>query len=216
MAFHPVPNSAQVVMQYTQNGQLTENTYWVKGTGAWTDASLTDLINNVFGAWESGYAKNRRQVSTALTLVRATDYNSVASFGVEEGFTINGTRTAGALPNHCTFAVKALTGLSGRAKRGRTYWIGLAQDQLDSGNLDQTLTGAAANDIVAALNKLIDGTFTYPNGGSLVVAHRRAVLGGVLAWIDPAVTFPIIEFQAVDLFVDSQRRRLPGHNRHRR
>lgn len=211
MAFHPVPSTAQVVMQYLCCDQVCQNTYWVKGTGTW-DATQLEALAVAFEGWESTTAHGERHTDCALTEVRCTDYNVADSFQFIAATNIVGLQPLPACPNNVTISIKAVTGLSGRAKRGRTYWIGIPTAALNGGGHDQTLTTGYLGAVVSHLTALADGTVVLPNGGELVVAHRRS--GS--AFFTPAQTFPIITFQAADLFLDSQRRRLPGHNRHRR
>lgn len=211
MAFHPVPACAKLVMEYNSNGQICQNTYWVQSTAPWTDTTLEALVVAAEG-WETATGSGLRGVGTALTKVIATDYATAGSFQVEDGPFIPGQSTSPPLPNSVTLSVKANTGLSGRDKRGRTYWIGMVEAFLNTASNNQAVNPAFITGVEAALAALGTAVATLTGAAHLVVAHRRHAD----AWLPAAVTYPILNWVCVDGFVDSQRRRLPLHNRHRR
>jgi len=110
-----------------------------------------------------------------------------------------------ALPANATIAVKADIGTRGRGTAGRVFWIGLSEGQC-SGN---TLAGAAATAIVAALEQLRTDVEGLTNFEGLCVPHM--VVGGVRP--NPASSTLIQQFVLTDLSMDSQKNRLPFHKK---
>lgn len=204
--FHPIPNTAQVDMVYLQGDQPCENRYFVAGAGAW-DLSMLTTLSSDFAAWEADVAAPLRNASTSLIKIFARDMTTEAGAELETDHSTPGTWAGTALPQNATISLKAQTGSAGRDRRGRTYWIGLAAN-MESAN-PGVMIGSVVAELVTALNALV--AVAFPNTGKLVVAHRKS--GGV--YITPAVTHQILSYTAADHYFDSQRRRLPGHNRHR-
>lgn len=205
--FVPLPLTAQIEMIFLQDGQVTENVYHVQGTAAWDGTSLPDLANQ-FLAWETTIGKNNRTTGVILTKIRARDMSTQFGIVMEVAESIPGTETSATLPNNATIAMKWTCGLAGRSQRGRTYHIGLPSDYL-AGDGQHVSTTAVANLEDMYRYPLLHITFT--NGGKLVVASRRHNN----AWRTTGQLTPILDAVLSDTFVDSQRRRLPGHNRHR-
>lgn len=206
MTFHPIPNTAQVNMIYDVDGQPCENVYFVAGAGAW-DLSMLATLSSDFAGWEADVAAPLRNGNTKLTKIFARDMTSESGAELETDHSIPGTWVGAVVPQNVTISLKAQTGSAGRDRRGRTYWIGMSDNMLGP-TAGQVLGGVVAS-LLTALNALV--AVAFPNSGKLVVAHRK--VGS--AYITPAVTHEILSYTAADHFVDSQRRRLPGHNRHR-
>lgn len=200
-----VPNVAQVEMIYTASNERVENVYHVQGTSGWDDASLTLLVA-AFSSWETATARALRHDGIILVLMRAWDMTTPTGAAVEITASTVGTNATGHLPNNVTASVKHNTGLRGRSFRGRTYWIGLAKGDIDTSG--QSLTNTAATNITSALETL--RTTVFPNGGKLGVVSL--VSGG--AYRPVGLFSPTIQMVMVDQYIDSQRRRLIGHNRH--
>lgn len=206
MTFHPIPSTAQVDMVYDQAGQPCENRYFVHSSTAWDLAALAAL-EGVFVGWEVATAKLLRNTDTTLIKFFARDMSASDGAEVEFSEAVIGTLTGTPLPQNCTISLKAQTGAAGRDRRGRTYWIGMSA-AMESANPGE-VQGSYVTSLVSAMNALVGAVVEA--GKTLVVAHRK--VGS--AYIDPAVTHTIISYTAADHFFDSQRRRLPGHNRHR-
>lgn len=207
LPYVPFVNVAQVDMIYGLGENTSENVFNVLGGAPWTITTLTNLIS-AFAGWEADVGSLLRSHQFGLEKIVATDLTTQTSSSVVStaGLPINGQVIANAYPENVTFAVKANTNLRGRSYRGRTYWIGLWEDIIV---VDQISPTTAAN-IVAALNNLLT-LMTPVNAGQMVVASRQN--NGVRR--TTGVATPITHYSYVDLTSDSQRRRLPGHNRHR-
>lgn len=205
--FIPAPKVAQVEMRYLLADQQVENVYHVLGTAEW-DATTLGALATAVENWEVAHAQNRRHSSAVLVSVKVIALVAPDGAFIESSVTIRGTATGSELPNNCTIALKASTGLRGRSRRGRTYWIGLSTDMQDSSNKNQ-LGDAWRTALLDAMNQLT--IVPFPNGGVLVVCsfqHNNA-------WRSAALTTPIIGYGLADVTLDSQRRRLPAHNVHR-
>lgn len=206
MGFHRIPNCAEVDMVYNFNGQNVENVYHIKGTAPW-DATSLNTLNNLLGNWETSVAAPIRSNFVELVKIHSRDMSVANGPEIDTTFAVPGALTAEPMPQNVTIAVKAQTGLAGRAYRGRSFWIGLVVS--DQGGTAGQITPAKANQILNAMTQLL--SVAYPNGGQMVVVHRREGT----TWIDPPVQTPVVSWAFSDLNIDSQRRRLPGHNRHR-
>lgn len=193
-------------MHYSIANQRLMNVYHVLGTGNWTATLLGSLLL-YFDAWETGHALARRNTSCQYQGGYAVDLADQHGAFAQLANTVDGTQAGDVLPNNVTLAIKAATAKRGRSFRGRTYWIGAPEAWLDaSGNAFQA---SEVNAIVSILELLRTGTI--PNGGALVVRSIRS--GG--AYRTTGLMTPLTGWVSTDNTVDSQRRRLPGHNIHR-
>lgn len=206
MTFHPIPNVAQVDMIYTQVNNPCENRYFVLGAGAW-DATSIQALAGQFLDWEHTTAKAMRNVNTTLVKILARDMTAIDAVEYETSANEVGTWAGGPLPENVTIALKAQTGHAGRNRRGRTFWIGLASNMLQAE--PGMLIGTVVTSLVNAMDALVAHAFS--NSGQLAMVHRKT--GST--YLAEGVPFPIINYIAADQVVDSQRRRLPLHNRHR-
>lgn len=204
--FVPAAKTAQVEMVYTAAGQIMENVYHVVGTADWTLTSLTALINDFVG-WETTYGKYQRAVNVFCTKIKASDLSTQFGPISETAENIEGVEADGPFPNNVTVAVKWITGLRGRSHRGRTYHIGLPRSYVDAS--ENQLGPTAITDMVTCYRALKNTAFT--NSGILNVRSIRTAN----AYRTTSLMTPIVDAVLADAFVDSQRRRLPGHNRHR-
>ena len=111
-----------------------------------------------------------------------------------------GALSASALPDNVTLAVKKASAFTGRAARGRLYWIGAPLSKLATNENQWTVSGAAEiEDAVDALRIAITGSVWQA-----VIVSRFA--NGVKRPF--AITTNWIDSVTVDINVDSQRRRL--------
>lgn len=211
MTFVPLPNTAEVDMIYTSGGQNVENRFYFEAPAPWDVAGLGTLAT-AMSTWESGTAKPMRNTGTELILIRAVDASTQNGPGVEVGQAIVGTNAGASTPNNVTICVKLGTGLTGRSFRGRHYWLGMSVSMIDPSLSGNTITSAAQIAIVAALAKFLPGGGAgLPSGTQWVVASKFANKAPRAT----GVVTPIINVGLSDTYFDSQRRRLPGHNRHR-
>lgn len=199
MTFVPAPGIIQLNAIFQQAGQSTENTFHYH-TGATIDRALLQAMATTYLMWftaNAGLFSN----AVALTLIYLRDLTTQESqtFDFVPHTTADGTRTSPMLPNNVTLAIKRETGLAGRSRRGRIYWPGITEDMQSSSN--EILTGTAAT-LAVQLNTLLSSQLS-DNSVTEVIYHRKVGTGT-----------PVVGYTITDLNLDSQRRRLPGHNRH--
>jgi hypothetical protein len=197
-------NVVQVVCEYLSGGEKCANVYHVHKSTPWTALNITDVLTEITTA------SPLRSNEVSLIRITGTDLTSLTSARVDVPLVapIVGTNVAPVLPANATFAVKANIGERGKGRNGRTFWIGLAENKVAENSVDETYAG----NVQTALNTLI----TDISGGSPVatlgIIHTE--VGGVPQ--SPAPFSAILEWSYTDLFVDSQKNRLPGHKRHKK
>lgn len=201
MAYQPAPNTMQANVRYSLDGQQVENVlHFEQATTPTTSdcAALANVVEN----W--AYTSYLDVVSSSLSLteVYVRSLNTAAApeatDNTHSGAT--GNIATPALPNNVTWAVKFLTGLTGRSYRGRAYCLGLGESMC----LGSSITLSFATDIVTAWEQLI----TDALGADFTPVVLSRVQNHVV--LPNAIGAPILTVGYTDLVLDSQRRRLPG------
>lgn len=205
MAFQPALGTAGIVVRQSLDGQQIENTLYVNhGETAWLTDDLATLATTI----ETWFLDNilthlateltyRETVATDLTVEGGAQAVSATGAGSAGG------ASGGSAPGNVALCLSIRTGLSGRSNRGRNYVGGVPLSQITgtntfaSGWVDALIAGYAA--LGAALLE-VDGSWVW---SVLSRVHDRATRTTALA-------IPATNVLAVDLTVDSQRRRLPG------
>jgi hypothetical protein len=206
MAFVPVPKAVEVNLNFLMLGQLMQNgLYFAKsGLDTWTEADMTALAGDIVDWWQAGLAL---QLTTALSLqnVTVTDLKSAtaASITYTTGLPDTGVGTDDPLPTNVAMCVSFRTAGRGRSSRGRNYVVGFG-DQQANGNVFGSTLGTS---VTSAYSDLF--TIASNNNCDWVVVSR--VSEGVER--EFGLVQPVVAATLVDLFVDSQRRRLPGRGR---
>lgn len=200
MAFQSVPESVEIVVEYLVDESVSVNVFGARLTGGYvlTDLeSLADAVDAlIVSDWLPAQVEDADYVSTTVRgLESENDLEAVNVDGAGPG-----TLVEIGSPGNVTFAVKKVSGKTGRSARGRTYWIGMPRSALTA-NLNR-LDASAAAIIVAAVDDLRVAIVT--EGWLPVIISRFA--GGIKR--DEGETFTWIDTVSVDLNVDSQRRRL--------
>jgi hypothetical protein len=207
MAFIPAVNTARVEMVFHENGCIIENVYHVLKGSAFGGTDLTDIAQ-AFRDWWDAELQSVVADDVALDLIKVRNMTTATSPAIEftDGLPLVGGSGGGALPNNSTLAIKWTTGFAGRSFRGRTYHIGLTDNDLaNTVSIDST----AQSFFAAAYEALIGAVSDLSM--DLVVA---SFFSGVDVNGDPiprstAVLTPIVG-AVVDTALDSQRRRLLG------
>lgn len=202
MAFQRVPETAQVRMQFLYHGEQCENVFHVRGVGAWGAAEMNTLAGTFAGWWDT-YLQDIVPMSCILQRVLVRDLDSAQGLAVEytTGLPKAGTHATPGLPGSVAVAVKWGTGLAGRSYRGRTFHIGLTENQVTGNELISDMREG----LRVAYDALRTALDSMALGVEFVVVSRESA--GVVR--PEAVTTPISGV-SVDPFVDSQRRRLKG------
>lgn len=200
MAFQSVPNTAQVFISGTQNGEVIGMTFYAfRGSGY----NITDLQNlaDDMDDW----------MGTELLPLLSQDYvydkTVVRGLENEEDLTAEADTNAGAgsvagdgLSNNVTFAVKRLSGFTGRSARGRVYVTGLAATDLQAN--ENRVNSTFIVNLLQALADII--TYIIANGWVDVIVSRYA--NGSKR--TEGVVYSITDWANTDERVDTQRRRL--------
>jgi len=202
MAFIPVPNTARFELIFNSLDQIVENVFHVEKGTPWSAGNLATMAAAIMQWWKDELAPIV-PATVSLTRIDSRDLTTEAApFDSDPCLTdCEGTLANAQLPNNVTVAVKWTGGLTGRSQRGRTYHIGLAEDQV-TGNSVDILDGAG---ILAAYNELITVVSGTLIGAQLVIVSY--ISGGVPR--TTGQTTPVTT-ASLDLQIDSQRRRLAG------
>jgi len=205
MAFIAVPNTVRAEIRGTLQGERVLNTLWFAKVDEWVPAEMTALADALADVWvEVGLTQQSDQYTLREIYVR--DYT--AAVGLEytstAGLPAVGSIPEAALPNNVSLAVSFRSGFTGRSTRGRNFWAGLCETQVE-GN---TVVEGVITDITAFYT-----LFTPEFIESTLIPDITWVVTSFISDGAPrpfGATFIINTVTCVDNVVDSQRRRLPG------
>lgn len=199
MAFQPVPDTAEVAVIF----QLTvavrgSMTFHFDRVGGYSQAQLLSLAETMDG-WAEDFARPSisNQISYVITeargLANENDFFASAAGGAGIGGVVSQV-----LPSNVAFAVKRVSGLTGRSARGRVYWPGICEGDVD-GN---TLAIGRASVIQNALDQVI----TLATG----IGWRHVIVSRFNNKVPrpTGIVFPVTDYQYTDQRVDSMRSRL--------
>lgn len=198
-AFVPAPGVIQLAAIWTMDNQRIENTFHYHASGA-IDLTLLTAIAVQYETWASAHTSLWCSLAS-LTMEYLRDLTTQAGITTEHvpPAPIQGFDGSRAYPNNVAFAVKRITGHAGRANRGRVYHFGIAEDMTSAQN---NAGPVYANNLVTAYTALMNGMASGP-GVQEVLLHKAS-----------GTFTPVAQYSYSDLTLDSQRRRLPGHNIH--
>jgi hypothetical protein len=199
VAFVPVPNTAQFAMRFTEQGQQVENVFHLHDTTPWVASAMLTWC----AFFKAGWVASLQSLVTyqlSLNSIIARDISTEFGAGVEysDGLPLIGDDFDGGAPMNVTLAIKWATGLAGRSFRGRTYHLGIINNQIT----DSRISGALVSDLQAAYSALK----TAVEVGSVKMVVVSRVTGGVPRTTGVATPITGVSVNAV---TDSQRRRLP-------
>ncbi len=203
MAFQPVPDTAEIDILYTLNGEPVQNVFYAELPGGYTLADLqalaTVMDSQVQGTWKAQQVTEAVYVRVEVKgLAVLNDLIATANANAGPGVAVGA-----ALPNNVTLAIKKSSGLTGRSARGRCYWIGVPRDKLSA--LDENFfIDPYVADVVTAVDSIRSSIDATPLWVPVLVSRFT---GGVLRPV--GITFPWISTVSVDAGVDTQRGRLP-------
>ena len=201
MAFQSVPETAEIIVRGVLAGQSVINTHYARKAGGYTSPDIAELADEV-GDWAAASWVPNLCTGYQLLEVHVRGLESAIDYEASQDFLDTfGVAGATPLPNNVTISIKRQSEFTGRAARGRIFVPGLAEEQLSDAN---TMSGESAEAMITSLydlNTVLDGL-----GWVAVIVHRKS--DGVA--ITPALTYPIVTYNFVDLTLDSMRRRLPG------
>lgn len=204
-----IANTAEFVLNFLYDAQPCQNIVHVRDDtplAAWDTPGLTATASAIKDWWHLT-GKNFSAGTNSLQSIKGTDLGT-AGGGTQVLYTTGLPEAAAggaqALPNNCTLAISLRTTQTGRSHRGRLYHVGMTTLFMDA--TDSSRVGAAV------LTQLMTD---YNDLKTRIEASR---VGHTLHWV--IVSWKLIDSFAIDHIqidpvIDSQRRRLPGHNRHR-
>ena len=201
MAFQPAPDCAKVALVHIHLSSQLVNVLHFRRQGQWGIPELDTLLSTVATAWVNDVMTNLNQNTVFLRaegrgLRAQTDVSSELVLAQP----VSGGRPGEGLPGNVAFAVTHITGLTGRANRGRTFFGGLAEADV----VGDTLALARANALRNGLN--VVRTQAAQAGWTMVVLSRSLNKQPR----PEALPIDVIGFRYRDNLVDSQRRRLTG------
>jgi hypothetical protein len=222
---------AQVAVLYQLDGQPCENVFYVQHehqvdliTGfnpAAVDSGFADATEATIRAWLIADWQPNAGTDAAVTGVNIV-WNTVAGVGPLEGkaysgapYPLTGTMVGDNFPNSVTLAISIKTAFLGRSFHGRLYFVGLNRGHVDVA-APNVVKPAASISIQAAyegLRTTLEASYGGPpiedKAPMGVMSFRHANADRVTGLFTPATRLAL-----TDNFLDVQRRRLPGHNRH--
>lgn len=206
MPHQDVTRTVAIEMRFFLGSQNAQNTLHALCTTTPGLADLNDL-GAVVDAWiETQWAPIASEDWQATEIV-LTSLDSIT--GPRRSIPISpavpGEIAFDAMPANVTIAVKEDIGRRGRGTAGRIFWIGLAENQVNGNSLE----AAAATAIVAALEDLRTSVEGLTNFDGLCVPHLT--VAGVHP--DPAASSLVQQFVLTNLYMDSQKDRLPFHKK---
>lgn len=204
-----IANTAEFVLGFLYDAQPCQNILHVRNDtplGAWDAAGLNATAAAIKGWWSST-GKNYSAGTNSLQSIKGTDLGT-AGGGTQVLYTTGLPEAAAggnqALPNNVTLAISLRTTQTGRSHRGRLYHVGMTVPVLDPTDSSRVAAAHLAEYMTSynALKTAIEGSRT----------------GMTLHWV--IVSWKLVDSFAIDHIqidpvIDSQRRRLPNHNRHR-
>lgn len=199
--FAPVDNTAKIEIRQRLSGQNILTRLFFQIDEQVQSGNLADLCEAVSQAWVDNFAP---LVSVDLSLVEVYGLDVSQENGVEHTVSTGGVGTLvqDALPNNVTLAVSFRTGRSGRSYRGRAFWPGLTENQVDSNTVNTTTVNAIQD---AWENFSIDVSSNAPGWYHVVASYCQDG-----EWLTTGEATRVTSYVIVDPIVDSQRRRLPG------
>lgn len=204
MAFQAVPNTAEIDMIFTLNGATVQNVFYALFSGTYILADLQALADQTDINWDGNWKTEQPpEVVYQRTEVRGLSVENDL-IATANAFTGPGTNASEPLPNNVSFAIKKESGLTGRSARGRCFWIGVPQNQLEIGD-ENILQAAFVALLVANVETVRTGTDAVAGWSAALVSRFNAGSKRTTG-----ITFPWVSSVAVDNRVDTQRGRLPS------
>jgi len=198
MAFQPVPDGIEVVLNAIQNGVPNVNVYHVRDSAV-HDAALMETYADAFDAWWVANLQAILSNSYVLSNITVTSMETgtgpqfIKSFSSGHQGALTGEQVAG----NGAACISWRTASIGRSYRGRTYLGGLDAAATDTSVALATSFASAVASAAAALTTAVAAA-----GGVLSVLSRYANLVARVTGLLTDITSII-----VDTKIDSQRRR---------
>lgn len=203
MAFQPAPACAQAVMRYgyTTAGIFTHaNVLNFRKVGgvAFTEADL-EALGEILNAWDNDFLDGLRQTGYKLIDIELRGLDSAEAPYWTETVNRAGMVAGDAAPPNVAACMTLSTGLTGRSARGRTYFAGLSEVQIDNTSL--------VSGVVTGFNAAGAGLLAELTSGALfdLVVLSRFTDGAKRVTANP---LKVTGFSLRDGILDTQRRRI--------
>lgn len=199
MPFQPAVNCAEAVINWSGPGGLYANVLNFKFATAYDQGDIDALalaVDEAVGGAMLGL------VGTVVAYVNTTVRGLTTSVdleGVSDTEAGSGGASGTSMPPNVAYCLSLRTGLTGRSARGRFYTVGVTSAHLSAAD---TVTEAYRDAWIAALESV--GSQAGDDGWQWGVLSRQN--NNVV--LSTAVFREITAVIGVDLFLDSQRRRL--------
>jgi hypothetical protein len=200
MAFQSVPETAEVFVEYSQNGVSMGNSFYFRKTGGYTLSDLEDLADDMDSWVATEWLPLLSQdVSYARCVVRGLENEEDYVTENNDGVGAGGIAVAG-LPNNVTFAFKRLSGFTGRSARGRVYMTGIGTSFLTAD--ENIMNGTKLLNLLAVLAEIVNYVITHGWVEVIVSRYHEGMKRTT------AQTLAVSEWSYSNSKVDTQRRRL--------
>lgn len=204
MAFQSVPETAEINVIYTYNGETVQNVFYAEMSGGYTLANVQELADEVDIAVGENWLDIQPPEAVYQRIeVRGLEFQNDV-FATANLNTGPGEDLSSALPNNVTISIKKTSGLTGRSARGRTYWIGIPQSQITASN-ENILASAFIAEVEVEVGRIRTRINTTGTWEAVLVS--RFTNG---AERPVGVTFVWTSTVCVNAVVDTQRGRLPS------
>lgn len=183
----------------THNGVKVMNTFHVQSANSsWTSAELHDMCALIANWWNTNI-KSIVSSATIVTHILGTSLHTQISpvYDYFTGMPMTGTKPIDPLPGNVTIAVKWSTGNRGRSARGRTYHVGLCEDQVTLNQIDESFYTTLLTAYQTLLSDINQG----------VMSMRVVSLWSNKVRRTTGLAIPITS-ASIEKTVDTQRRRL--------
>jgi len=202
MAFQPVPDTARFAVVLDDSASdLFVNVLYFRRSGQWGLSELQQATTILATAWQNDVLPFLMRFTRLVRIeARGERSQSDVSYQWVPASPPVSQRPGDGLPYHVAFCVTHLTGFTGRANRGRTYFGPLSENDQNFG----LLSVPVANAFVSALGS-IRLLMADQNWEHVVVSRYLNRVRRV-----QATTVPVIGYRYYDLVLDTQRRRQRG------
>lgn len=203
MAFQPVTDAFQILVNYRQAGQQLQNQFYCNVNSS-PPTNLHEAIGATFEAWLRDQWSTVASDQAEVNNIVVTDVRTAGGvqLTIVPATPLTGDVSGEAMPTGTTITASWRTGLAGRSFRGRTYHVGLAESQC-TGN---SIASGIRTQMLTAYGRLILDTQAgdYPLAVCSRVSNGAPRVSGILTNVSAVI---------VEEFIDSQRRRLTGRGR---
>jgi hypothetical protein len=202
MAFQPVPDVARFALVH--KGPFSDdviNVLYFRRAGVWGLPELETAAQTLATAWVNEVMPRlSRSTSFQRVQARGERVQDDVSFEYVLPSPVLGGIDGDPLPPQVCFCVTHITGLVGRANRGRTYFGLLSENDVSAGILGENRAIGLRDSLSGVRTVMANADWTH-----VVVSRVRNKVR-----LPVAVTVPVIGYKYTDRIVDTQRRRQVG------